>query len=87
MQAAALAYGYKIAEANSHIDGFLLNRHVDAQAELNQGLALGICDIAGNHKQVYQLYKHIDGPKAEEASAFAKGIIGISSWSEVIRHY
>ena len=87
VQAAALAYGYKIAEANSHIDGFLLNRHVDAQAELNQGLALGICDIAGNHKQAYQLYKHIDGPKAEEASAFAKGIIGISSWSEVIRHY
>ncbi len=87
VQAAALAYGYKIAEANSHIDGFLLNRHVDAQAELNQGLALGICDISGNHKQAYQVYKHIDGPKAEETSGFAKGIIGISSWSEVIRHY
>lgn len=87
VQAAALAYGYKIAEANSHIDGFLLNRHVDAQAELNQGLALGICDISGNHKQAYQVYKHIDGPKAEEISGFAKGIIGISSWSEVIRHY
>lgn len=87
VQAAALAYGYKIAEANSHIDGFLLNRHVDAQAELNQRLALGICDISGNHKQAYQVYKHIDGPKAEETSGFAKGIIGISSWSEVIRHY
>lgn len=87
VQAAALAYGYKIAAANSHIDGFLLNRHVDAAAELVQGLALGICDEAGNHKQAYQLYKHIDGPGAEEASAFAKGIIGISSWSEVIRHY
>ena len=87
VQAAALAYGYKIAEANSHIDGFLLNRHVDAAAELAQGLALGICDEAGNHKQAYQVYKHIDGPKAEEVSAFAKGIIGISSWSEVIRHY
>lgn len=87
VQAAALAYGYKIAEANSHIDGFLLNRHVDAHAELAQGLALGICDVNGNHKQAYQLYKHIDGPKAEEVSSFAKGIIGISSWSEVIRHY
>ena len=86
VQAAALAYGYKIAEANSHIDGFLLNRHVDAAAELAQGLALGICDSAGNHKQAYQVYKHIDGSGSEEATSFAKSIIGISSWSEVIRH-
>lgn len=85
VQAAALAYGYKIAAANKHIDGFLLNRHVDAHAELAQGLALGICNVDGSHKQAYNLYKHIDGPGAEEASAFAKGIIGISSWSEVIR--
>ncbi|MBR5579075.1 MAG: hypothetical protein IKW28_08795 [Lachnospiraceae bacterium] len=86
IQAAALAYGYKIAEANSHIDGFLLNRHVDAGAELAQGLALGICDAAGNHKQAYQVYKHIDTSKAEEVCGFVKGIIGISSWTEVIKH-
>ena len=87
VQAAALAYGYKIAAANSHIDGFLLNRHVDASVELAQGLALGICDTSGNPKQAYQVYKHIDGPKAEDVTDFAKGIIGISSWSEVISYH
>ena len=85
VQAAALAYGYKIAAANKHIDGFLLNRHVDAHVEMAQGMAFGICNADGSHKQAYNVYKHIDGPGAEDAAAFAKSIIGISSWSEVIK--
>lgn len=86
-QSAAFAYGYYIAEANSHIDGFLLNRQTDAAAELAQGLALGICNADGSHKHIYNVFKQIDGPGSKEATAFAKDIIGISSWSDVIHQH
>ena len=87
VQAAAFAYGYYIAEANSHIDGFLLNRQTDAAAEIAQGMAFGINNPDGSHKQIYNVFKHIDGPNSQSATEFAKSIIGISSWSDVIRHY
>ena len=87
VQAAAYAYAYYIAEANSHIDALLLNRQTDAAAELAQGLALGICHTDGSHKQIYNVFKHIDTNQSQEVTGFAKRIIGISSWSEVIRHY
>ena len=87
VQAAAFAYAYYIAEANSHIDGFLLNRQTDAAAEVAQGMAFGINNTDGSHKQVYNVFKHIDGPNSESVTEFAKSIIGISSWSDVIRHY
>lgn len=87
IQAAAFAYGYFIAEANSHIDGFLLNRQTDAPEEVAQGMAFGINHTNGAHKPIYNVFKHIDGPNSKSATDFAKGIIGISSWSDVIRHY
>lgn len=87
VQAAAFAYAYYIAEANSHIDGFLLNRQTDAAAEVAQGMAFGINNSDGSHKQIYNVFKHIDGPNSESVTEFAKSIIGISSWSDVIRHY
>ena len=87
VQAAAFAYAYYIAEANSHIDGFLLNRQTDAAAEVAQGMAFGLNNPDGSHKQIYNVFKHIDGPNSQSATEFAKSIIGISSWSDVIRHY
>lgn len=87
VQAAAYAYAYYIAEANSHIDGFLLNRQTDAAAEVAQGMAFGLNNADGSHKQIYNVFKHIDGPNSQSATEFAKSIIGISSWSDVIRHY
>lgn len=87
IQAAAYAYAYYIAEANSHIDGFLLNRQTDAAAEVAQGMAFGLNNADGSHKQVYNVFKHIDGPNSQSVTEFAKSIIGISSWSDVIRHY
>ena len=87
VQAAAFAYAYYIAEANSHIDGFLLNRQTDAAAEVAQGMAFGLNNADGSHKQIYNVFKHIDGPDSQSATEFAKSIIGISSWSDVIRHY
>ena len=87
IQAAAFAYAYYIAEANSHIDGFLLNRQTDAAAEVAQGMAFGLNNADGSHKQIYNVFKHIDGPNSHSVTDFAKGVIGISSWSDVIRHY
>ena len=87
VQAAAFAYAYYIAEANSHIDGFLLNRQTDAAVEVAQGMAFGINNADGSHKQVYNVFKHIDGPDSYSVTEFAKSIIGISSWSDVIRHH
>ncbi|MBQ9989361.1 MAG: hypothetical protein IJP31_00215 [Lachnospiraceae bacterium] len=87
VQAAAYAYAYYIADANSHIDALLLNRQTDAAAELAQGLALGIDHVDGTHKQIYNVFKYIDTGRSQEVTEFAKGIIGISSWSEVIRHH
>lgn len=87
VQAAAFAYAYYIAEANSHIDGFLLNRQTDSPVEVAQGMAFGINNSDGSHKQIYNVFKNIDGPNSQAATEFAKSIIGISSWSDVIRHY
>lgn len=87
IQAAAFAYAYYIAEANSHIDGFLLNRQTDSHVEIAQGMAFGINNPDGSHKQIYNVFKHIDGLNSQSATDFAKSIIGISSWSDVIRHY
>ncbi len=87
VQSAAFAYAYYIAEANSHIDGLLLNRQTDAAEEIGQGLAFGLCNTNGSHKHIYQVFKNIDKPNSKEATEFAKGILGISDWSEVIRQY
>lgn len=85
MQAAGFVYAYKVAEANPHIDGILLNRETDAYEEIAQGLALGITDPGGGHKYIYNVFKYIDTPQADNYTAFAKSIMGVSSFGELIR--
>lgn len=87
VQAAAFAYAYYIAEANSHIDGLLLNRETDAPEEVAQGLAFGLCHSNGARKQIYNVFKQIDTSESKNTTEFAKGILGISDWSEVIKNY
>ena len=87
VQAAAFAYAYYIAEANSHIDGLLLNRETDAAEEIAQGLAFGLCNTNGSHKQIYNVFKSIDTSESKSVTEFAKGILGISDWSTVIKNY
>lgn len=84
-QAAAYAYAYYKMEAYEEIDGFLLNRETDDAEEVAQGLAFGLSGAGGNRKQIYNVFKYIDTPQHAEYTNFAKGIIGISSWSEIIR--
>lgn len=84
-QAAAYAYAYYKMEAYEEIDGFLLNRETDAAEEVAQGLAFGVSGAGGNHKQIYNVFKYIDTPQHAEYTNFAKDIIGISNWNEIIR--
>lgn len=85
VQAAAFAYAYYISEANSHINGFLLNRQTDAPEEVAQGLAFGLNYSNGGRKQIYNVFKKIDTSESRQATEFAKGILGISDWSSVIK--
>lgn len=85
LQAASFAYAYYKTEANPHIDGYLLNRQTDAPEEVAQGLAFGLNDSGGRHKQIYTVFKYIDTPQHEEYTEFAKSLIGISSWNEIYR--
>ena len=85
-QAAAFAYAYYKVEAYGDIDGFLLNRQTDAPEEVAQGLAFGLNHVGGGtKKQIYNVFKYIDTPEHAAYTDFAKSIIGISSWSEIIR--
>ena len=83
VQAAAFTYAYYKTEHNPYIDAFLLNRQTDAPEEVAQGLAFGLNHSNGAHKQIYNVFKHIDTPSHAEYTDFAKSIIGISNWSEI----
>lgn len=87
LQSAAFVYAYKIVEANQHIDSMLFSRQTDAASEVAQGLALGINTQGGGRKSIYTAFKYVDTAESAKYTDFALGIIGISSWSEVIRHY
>ena len=65
----------------------LLSRETDASVEISQGLALGINSIDGGRKSIYNAYKYVDTEKSAEYTDFALRVIGISSWSEVIKKY
>lgn len=87
LQAAAFAYAYYIANANQHIDGFIINKQTDHPVEMAQGLSLGLDYSGGGHKYIYNVFKNIDTGSSYDVTAFAKDIIGISDWSEVIRNH
>ena len=85
-QAAAFAYAYYKAEAYEDIDGFLLNRQTDAPEEVAQGLSFGLNHVGGStRKQIYNVFKYIDTSEHAAYTDFAKAIIGISDWNEIIR--
>lgn len=85
VQAAALVYAYKKAEANPHIDSILFSRQTDAVEEVAQGLALGLNHVDGSRKYAYNVYKYMDTEQQAEYTDFAKSIIGISDWSQILK--
>lgn len=93
IQAAAYAYAYYLVDNNPYIDAFILNRQVDSISEVNTSCAFGLWTvdmtrpdkvIAVMPKNIYSVFKYIDTNKSLKYTEFAKPIIGISSWSEVI---
>lgn len=80
LQAAAIVYAYKTAEANPYIDSILFSRQTDALEEMVQGLSLGLNHADGTHKYAYNVFKYMDTENADTYTDFAKSIIGISQW-------
>ena len=83
-QAAALAYAFYKINNYPEIKGLLLNRQTDDATEIAQGLATGITSLSGSKKLSYDVFKYMDTDQFEDTCAFAKSIIGISSWSEIL---
>ncbi len=95
IQAAAMAYAYYIADSNPCIDAIIMNRQVDNVDETNTSVALGLweCDMssaavkATMRKPVWTVFRVIDKKSSLEVTEFAKEIIGIEKWSDVIPNF
>lgn len=96
-QAAAFAYSYYLVDSNPYIEAYILSRQVDAPTEVNTGLSFGLyyADMSKPDqieaylpKPIYQVFKNIDKrAKTLETTEFAKSIIGIDKWSDVIPNF
>ncbi len=84
LQAAAIAYAYYKVQYYPDIDGLLLNRQTDDGTEIAQGLATGITYQSGGKKLSYNVFKYMDTDERETYTEFAKPLIGISSWNQII---
>lgn len=97
LQAAAFAFAYYIVDSNPYIDAFILSRQVDAIPELRDSLALGLWTVDVNQpnkttalqrKKIWVVFKHIDSNKYSlEQTEFAKKVIGIKKWSDVVPNF
>lgn len=96
LQAAAFAYAYYIADSNPYIDAFIMSRQVDAviEAELSLQFGLWECDMsspnvvtATRRKKIWSVFHDIDKKNSLEATEFAKAIIGIEKWKDVIPNF
>jgi len=97
LQAAAFAYAYYIVDSNPYIDEFILSRQIDAPSEVKSGLAFGLWStkssedvniVPDQRKYIWQVFKNIDKQKTTlQYSGFAKDILGIKNWSDVIPNF
>lgn len=93
-QAAAIAYGYYLAEFNDMVDSFVIHRHVDHPAETSEGLYLGLwytnssyTDSASTKKFSWTVFKYMDTSQGAAYTNFALSIIGANSWSSIVPGY
>lgn len=87
-QAAAVAYSYFVADNNPYITAYLMSRQEDSVDETKNGLAFGLSKIVNNKlvpKRAHEVFKYIDNASATEGTAdFARAVIGIDSWDQLI---
>ena len=91
MQAAAIAYGYYLAEANDMVDSFVVHRQVDHSVETAQGFYLGLwtckpgaLEIAYTKKQAYDVFKYMDTRYYMTYTRFALPLIKKTSWEQAV---
>lgn len=97
IQAAAFAYSYYLVDSNPYIDAYILSRQVDAPLEVRSGLAFGLWDCymdrgddikAKKRRKIWQVFRDIDKKKYTlEATEFAKPILGIEKWSDIVPNF
>lgn len=97
IQAAAYAYSYYMVDSNPYIDAYILSRQVDAPLEVRSGLSFGLWEcamdrgdniVATRRRKIWQVFRDIDKKKYTlEATEFAKPIIGVEKWSDVIPNF
>ncbi|MCQ2501208.1 MAG: DUF5722 domain-containing protein, partial [Lachnospiraceae bacterium] len=94
LQAAAMAYGYYLAEFNDMVDSFVLHRHVDHLVEQQMGLYLGLWnnnsgsyEVATSKKLAWTVYKYMDTSSCQSYTNFALSVIGANSWGEIVPGY
>lgn len=97
IQAAAYAYSYYMVDSNPYIDAYILSRQVDAPSEVRSGLSFGLWEcsmdrgddiVATKRRKIWQVFRDIDKKKYTlESSEFAKPIIGIEKWSDVVPNF
>ena len=97
IQAAAYAYSYYMVDSNPFIDAYILSRQIDAPSEVRQGIAFGLwrADMnigdaikATTKRRIWQVFKYIDKKNYTlQNTEFAKPIIGIQKWSDVIPNF
>ncbi len=97
LQAAAFAYAYYIADSDPYIDSFILSRQVDHPVETRDSLYFGLWNTdpavtdkskATDRKKIWAVFKNIDSrTQTLSQTEFAKKIIGINKWSDVIPNF
>lgn len=97
LQAAAFAYAYYIADSDPYIYSFILSRQVDHPIETKDSLNFGLWETdpnvkdrsqPTNRKKIWSVFKNIDNSKQTiSQTEFAKKIIGINKWSDVIKDF
>lgn len=89
-QAANIAYAYYKAESNPYIESFIIR----AQSDENEGspyfqfgLWNGENGQAKTKKLAYEMYKYIDTDRSTQVTDFAKSVLGIQSWNDIIHNF
>lgn len=88
-QAAGLAYAWKKIERLDSIELFHYHNWVDNRGE--GGLRIGLRKFSDDaqdplgKKPIWRVYRAVGTPEEEAGISFAKPIVGIADWSEIIR--
>jgi len=84
LQAAGYAYAYYRVSHVPEIKAFMFHRHADCLDECGLKFGLITWDDPPRKKRVYEVFRLADTDQWEQAFEFAKPIIGIKDWAEIL---